>query len=300
MGREMAMRDLFAPLVDAYDFIVLDCLPGLGLLAINALTASDAVLIPVQADYLALQGVAQVLDTIGAVRSKLNPRLEVLGTLLTMMDVRTAHARGVAELLRTALDGQVRVFDMEIRTQVALKDSAQHGMPVLNFRPDSQAAAAYRELAAEVLAYFSLPTAEPGAVQPVAFEAEPPVVEASEPPEAADVDVSPNTWPELVVEEAEPVATAPESMIFYPDDAWVTVAASPEEAPIASDPWAAIGMSVAPNVAAIEEQVTAEAVEIPAVETVPEPPSFAPTPLASFSGFVADHPEWLGGRRTAQ
>ncbi len=154
MGREMALRDLLAPVVDSYDYVLIDCLPSLGLLAINALTTADQVLIPVQADYLALQGVAQVLETISAVRAKLNPELQILGAVLTMMDVRTAHARGVAELLRSALDGQVRVFDVEIRAQVALKDSAQEGMPVLNYRPDSQAAQAYRQLAAEILGEF--------------------------------------------------------------------------------------------------------------------------------------------------
>jgi chromosome partitioning protein len=151
IGREMIMRDLLAPLVPEYDFVLIDCLPSLGLLTINALTAADGVLIPVQADYLALQGLAQMLETIAAVRAKLNPGLKTLGALLTMMDVRTAHARGVAELLREALADQVRVFDARVRVQVALKDSAQEGVPILRFRPESQAAAAYRALADEML-----------------------------------------------------------------------------------------------------------------------------------------------------
>ncbi|HZT06893.1 MAG TPA: ParA family protein [Chloroflexota bacterium] len=151
IGREMIMRDLLAPEIAEYDFVVIDCLPSLGLLAINALAAADGVVIPVQADFLALQGLAQMLETVNAVRAKLNAGLTVLGAVLTMMDVRTAHARGVATMLREALIGQVRVFDAEIRAQVALKDCVQEGRSVLEYRAESQAAMAYRRLASEVI-----------------------------------------------------------------------------------------------------------------------------------------------------
>jgi chromosome partitioning protein len=174
IGRELVMRDILMPVVDSYDYVLIDCLPSLGLLTINALTAADAILIPVQADFLALQGVAQMLETVGAVRAKLNPSLFVVGTLLTMMDVRTAHARSVASLLREALAGQVRVFETEIRTQVALKDSVQEGRTILDFRADSQAAQAYRELAndlVEALSVYAAADVEPGLAPEPAYVA---------------------------------------------------------------------------------------------------------------------------------
>jgi chromosome partitioning protein len=179
IGREMVMRDLLAPLLASYDHVIVDCLPSLGLLTINALTAADAVLIPVQADYLALQGLVQILETIGAVRARLNPSLETLGALLTMMDVRTSHARGVAALLREALADQVRVFDAQIRTQVALKDSAQEGRPILVHRSDSQAAEAYRALAREVVDALAAGRFQRGREQVVSME---PVAQADPTP----------------------------------------------------------------------------------------------------------------------
>jgi chromosome partitioning protein len=152
MGREFILRDVLASVVDRYDFVVLDCLPGLGLLSINGLTASDAVVIPVQADYLALQGVAQVLRTIGAVRAKLNRDLRTLGVVLTMFDGRTLHAREVVALLHHGSYEDVHVFDTPVHAQVALKDSVQRAEPIMEYRPSSQAASAYRRLAHEVAA----------------------------------------------------------------------------------------------------------------------------------------------------
>jgi chromosome partitioning protein len=150
MGREFMLREVLASVVDRYDFVILDCLPGLGLLSINGLTASDAVVIPVQADYLALEGVTQVLRTIAAVRAKLNPQLRTLGVMLTMFDGRTLHAREVVSLLEQRSYQDVRVFEVPVHAQVALKDSIQRAEPITQYRPSSQAAAAYRRLAHEV------------------------------------------------------------------------------------------------------------------------------------------------------
>ena len=152
MGREYILRDVLASVVDNYDFVLLDCLPGLGLLSINGLTASDGVVIPVQADYLALQGLTQVLQTIAAVRAKLNQSLRTLGVILTMFDGRTLHAREVVALLRQGSFEDVPVFDVPVHAQVALKDSVQRAEPITQYRPASQAAGAYRRLAHEVAA----------------------------------------------------------------------------------------------------------------------------------------------------
>src|SRR4051812_40610375 len=118
IGRESVLQGLLEPLLDDYDFIVMDCLPSLSLLVVNAFTAADGVIIPVQADYLAMQGLAQVMETISAVQRKLNSRLRIYGILLTMVDPRTSHSREVVATIRQAFAGQIRVFAAEIRMQV--------------------------------------------------------------------------------------------------------------------------------------------------------------------------------------
>lgn len=154
MGREHVMKSLLAEVVPDYDYVLIDCLPSLGLLAVNALTAADGVLIPVQSDYLAVQGLAQIMETIAAVREKLNPELRILGVLLTMLDPRTSHSREVSALLRNTLGIELRVFESEIRLQVALKDAVRSGLPVQDYNPRSQAAQAYQDLAYEVMGLF--------------------------------------------------------------------------------------------------------------------------------------------------
>jgi chromosome partitioning protein len=156
MGREFVLRDVLAGVGDAYDFVILDCLPGLGLLSVNGLTSADSVLIPVQADYLALHGLTQVLHTIGAVRAKLNPALATLGVLLTMVDPRTVHAREVMTILREGLE-DLRIFRAQVYTQVALKESVRRAESVLTYRSDSQAAWAYRDLAEELIGVCGIP-----------------------------------------------------------------------------------------------------------------------------------------------
>jgi len=152
MGREFMMTSVLSQVADDYDFILLDCLPGLGLLSINGLTSSDGVVIPVQADFLALQGLSQVLNTIEAVRAKLNPHIRNLGVVMTMVDHRTVHAREVVQFLHEQIEGNVPMFQAEIHAQVALKESARMAETIIHYRPDCQAAEAYRQLAREVAA----------------------------------------------------------------------------------------------------------------------------------------------------
>src|SRR5207302_9920713 len=123
--------DVLNPNESTYDFILSDCRPSLGLLAINALRAANGIIIPVQADFLAIQGLAQIFETIAAVREQLNPDLNILGVLLTLVDARTAHSRDVVKLVRSSLLGQVNVFESEVRLHVALKESAKAGRSVL-------------------------------------------------------------------------------------------------------------------------------------------------------------------------
>src|SRR5205085_10130041 len=123
-NRESVLQRTLAPVLDSYEYILIDCLPSLGLMAINALRTSDGVVIPVQADFLAVQGLAQILETIGAVREQLNPALQVYGVLLTMVDERNTHSQRVVATVRHSLQGQVPVFDAEISQHVAYKEAA--------------------------------------------------------------------------------------------------------------------------------------------------------------------------------
>ncbi|MCA1644860.1 MAG: AAA family ATPase [Chloroflexi bacterium] len=151
LNRESTLAGILKPAESKYDYIVIDCLPSLGLLAINALRAASGIVIPVQADFLAVQGLAQIFETIAAVREQLNPNLNILGVLLTLVDQRTAHAREVVKTVRSSLSGQVNVFETEVRLHVALKETARAGRSILDYDTSSPSAHAYRQLAREVL-----------------------------------------------------------------------------------------------------------------------------------------------------
>jgi chromosome partitioning protein len=151
LNRESALSVLLKPIESRYDYILIDCLPSLGLLAINALRAANGIVIPVQADFLAIQGLAQIFETIAAVRAQLNPDLNILGVVLTLVDQRTAHSREVVRVVRSSLSGQVNVFETEVRLHAALKEAARAGRTILDFDTRSRSADAYRQLAGEVL-----------------------------------------------------------------------------------------------------------------------------------------------------
>jgi chromosome partitioning protein len=151
LNRESMLVGLLRTVEHNYDYILIDCLPSLGLLAINALRAANGIVIPVQADFLAMQGMAQIFETIAAVREQLNPDLNIYGVLLTLVDQRTSHSREVVKVVRASLDGQVNVFKTEVRLHVALKETARAGRSILDFDSNSPSAEAYRNLAVEVL-----------------------------------------------------------------------------------------------------------------------------------------------------
>jgi chromosome partitioning protein len=149
--REVVLREMLEPVRRAYDYILVDCLPSLGLLTINALSAADKVLIPLQADFLAMKGLVRLLSTIIKVKEKLNPQLEISGILFTMASARTLHSKEVMEITRRAFGGRIRVFDAIIPVSVRFKEAPAVGQSILNYAPRSEGASAYRALTEEVM-----------------------------------------------------------------------------------------------------------------------------------------------------
>lgn len=150
VGRESALSRAIEPILPEYDIILIDCQPSLGLLTLNALTASHGVIVPMECEYFALRGVALLMDTIAKVRERLNPDLEVLGVVATMYDPRTLHSREVLTTVRQAFGD--KVFDTVINRTVKFPDAAVAGEPITTFAPGSMGANAYERLAREVLA----------------------------------------------------------------------------------------------------------------------------------------------------
>ncbi len=155
--RERRLTRLIAPASGAYDYILIDCPPSLGLLTVNALTAADAVLVPIQCEYYALEGLTQLVATIHLVRDHLNPSLEIKGVVLTMYDARTNLSADVAAEVRRHLDGAV--FETVVPRSVRLSEAPSYGLPIALYRPDSRGADAYRALAVEFLARDAAPSA---------------------------------------------------------------------------------------------------------------------------------------------
>lgn len=147
-ARERRLRDALAAVRDAYDFIIIDSPPSLGLLNLNALTAADGVLIPIQCEFYALEGVSELMNTIALVREGLNPALEVAGVLLTMYDGRTRLSEQVAgEVRRFFAD---KVYETVIPRTVRLSEAPSYGMPIIAYDIRAKGAAVYTELAKEV------------------------------------------------------------------------------------------------------------------------------------------------------
>ncbi|MFL6062910.1 MAG: ParA family protein [Marmoricola sp.] len=150
VAREQTLQRVLAPALDKYDIILIDCQPSLGLLTVNALTASDGVIVPLECEYFALRGVALLKTTIDKVKERLNPRLQIEGVLGTMFDGRTLHGREVMERLVEAWGDTV--FHTVIRRTVKFSDSTVAGVPITAYATTSAGADSYRQLAKEVLA----------------------------------------------------------------------------------------------------------------------------------------------------
>jgi chromosome partitioning protein len=149
VAREQTLQRVLAPALANYDVVLIDCQPSLGLLTVNALTAADGVIVPLECEYFALRGVALLKTTIDKVRERLNPKLEIDGVLGTMFDGRTLHGREVMERLVQAWGDQV--FHTVIRRTVKFSDSTVAGEPITSYASSSTGADAYRQLAREVV-----------------------------------------------------------------------------------------------------------------------------------------------------
>ena len=149
-ARERRLAASLAELDGRYDRVLIDCPPSLGLLTINALTAADGVMIPIQTEYYALEGLSQLVNTIRRVRESLNPRLEIEGVVLTMYDQRTRLSEQVAVEVRRHMNGTV--YRTVVPRSVRLAEAPSHGLPIALYDPASRGANAYRELAGEVAA----------------------------------------------------------------------------------------------------------------------------------------------------
>ncbi|MDY5584533.1 MAG: AAA family ATPase [Arcanobacterium sp.] len=150
VAREQALLRVLRPVLDEYDVIIVDCQPSLGLLTVNALTAAHGVIIPLEAEFFAMRGVALLVEQIERVQDRLNPRLEIDGVLLTMVDTRTIHAREVIQLVRERFGD--RVFDTQIARTVKFPDATIAAEPITSFAPTHAGAKAYQRLARELIA----------------------------------------------------------------------------------------------------------------------------------------------------
>ncbi|MDT7628213.1 MAG: chromosome partitioning protein [Pseudonocardiales bacterium] len=150
VGREHTLLRVLRPVIDTYDYVLVDCQPSLGLLTVNALTAADGVLIPLECEFFSLRGVALLIDTIEKVQERLNPKLDITGILATMFDPRTLHSKEVMARVVEAFGDTV--FDTVINRTVRFPETTVAGEPITTWAPKSAGAEAYRALAREVIA----------------------------------------------------------------------------------------------------------------------------------------------------
>jgi len=148
--RETVLRRVIEQASDGYDFIIIDCSPSLGLITVNALTAADSVIIPVQAEYFALEGISKLLNTIRIIKSKLNPQLRIEGFLLTMYDARLRLANQIYEELKGHFGDMV--FSTVIPRNIRLSEAPSHGLPAILYDPTSRGATSHLQLAHEIIA----------------------------------------------------------------------------------------------------------------------------------------------------
>ncbi len=153
MSREVMLRSLVEIIKSEYDYIIIDCMPSLGMLTINALACADSVLIPVQAAYLPVKGLEQLIKTIGRVQRRLNKKLRVEGILLTMVDARTNYAKDISKLVVDTYSDQIGVFETLIPLSVRAAEISAEGSSIYQYDPKGKAATAYRTLTDEVISH---------------------------------------------------------------------------------------------------------------------------------------------------
>ncbi len=148
-NKEFILRDLLRPVADLYDYVIVDCPPSLNLLTLNALTAADSVMVPIQCEYYALEGLSQLIHTITLVKERLNPGLSIDGIVFTMYDGRTNLSQQVVENVRENLTQHI--YDTLITRNIRLAEAPSYGMPICEYDPSSSGAANYMKLAQEVI-----------------------------------------------------------------------------------------------------------------------------------------------------
>ena len=153
MSREYMLKEYIEAVAPYYDYIIVDCMPSLGMLTINALAAADTVLIPLQAQYLSLKGLEQLIATIMRIKKRINPALAFEGILLTMVDARTNYAREIMEMVRGNYGQRIPVFENYIPLSVRVAEASAEGKSIFAHDPKGRASAAYEMLAKEVLAH---------------------------------------------------------------------------------------------------------------------------------------------------
>lgn len=151
MSRETILKQYLETVKGQYDYILLDCMPSLGMLTVNALAASDQVLIPVQANYLSAKGLEQLLQTVNKVKRQINPKLRIEGILLTMVDSRTNYAKEISTLIRDTYGSKLKVYDADIPRSVRAAEIRAEGVSIFKHDPGGKVAEAYRSLTKEVL-----------------------------------------------------------------------------------------------------------------------------------------------------
>ena len=149
--REKVLKEYLELLKDEYDYILIDCMPSLGMITINAFACADSILIPVQAAYLPAKGLQQLIKTIGKVRRQINPKLMIEGILLTMVDARTNYAKDITALLVENYGSKVRIFENSIPISVRAAEISAEGVSIYEHDPKGKVAAAYQSLTEEVL-----------------------------------------------------------------------------------------------------------------------------------------------------
>ena len=151
MNRERILKQFLEPVKGSYDYVLLDCMPSLGMLTVNALAAADAALVPVQANYLSAKGLVQLLQTINKVKRQINPKLRIEGILLTMVDGRTNYGREISSLIRDTYGGHIKIFNSEIPRSVRAAEISAEGKSIFLHDPKGKVAEAYQNLTKEVM-----------------------------------------------------------------------------------------------------------------------------------------------------
>ena len=151
MSRETVMRQYLNTVKQDYDYVLIDCMPSLGMLTVNALATADSVLIPVQAQYLSAKGLEQLLQTVSKVRRQINPKLKIEGILLTMVNSRTNFSKEISSLLRDTYGSRIRIFDTDIPHSVRAAEISAEGKSIFAHDPKGKVAMAYRNLTKEVI-----------------------------------------------------------------------------------------------------------------------------------------------------